>query len=124
MSPESIDKITQYLDKLASKLGVGVQEAWPWFVRQQYVEAVTSVILFSIFSILAVIFLKRSVKIDFSDEATPTSKDILGIIFWVATAISIGISFGSMINVIMEVPDIFNVEYHALNDLIWKAKTQ
>ena len=138
MTPESIDKITQYLDKLASKLGIGVQEVWPWFVRQQYVEAITSIIFFSIFSILAVIFLKRSLKIHFSDGATPTPKDILGIVFCVATptpkdilgivfcvatTIFIIVAVVCMVEVLTEVPDIFNVEYNALNDLIGKAKT-
>ena len=33
-----ITQVTEYLDKVATKLGLGASEIWPWLIKQQYIE--------------------------------------------------------------------------------------
>ena len=39
---DKLQMVLNYLDKIAAKLNIGVQGIWPWFVKQQYVDAYVS----------------------------------------------------------------------------------
>ena len=47
--------VLAYLDKIAEKLNIGIDQVWPWFIRQQYIDAMVScisfVIIFCLFSV-------------------------------------------------------------------------
>lgn len=38
--------LLEYLDKIGHKLGVGVGEIWPWFIKQQYIQVCHTFIYF------------------------------------------------------------------------------
>lgn len=63
MNEENLQVILAYLDKIATKLNIGIHEIWPWFVKQQFVDAFTSLGFLLLTIIVAVIFLAITVKL-------------------------------------------------------------
>lgn len=52
------DKLDQYLGVLAEKAGVASDHFWPLFVKQQTIEAISSLLMFGIFAIVAFVLIK------------------------------------------------------------------
>ena len=119
MNPETIDKVTQYLDKISAKIGVGIGSIWPWLVKQQIVDAWYSfamfIISFLISSFLISIFFKNKKKWE-NDEC------------WILFVVGYSMTLSSLLSIVALVcwfkyfPAIFNPEYAALMDLINKIK--
>lgn len=63
MNEENLQVILAYLDKIASKLGIGIQQVWPWFIKQQYVDAFVSLGFFLTAIIAAVTCLLLTLKL-------------------------------------------------------------
>lgn len=63
MTNEQFSTLLEYLDKLGAKLGVGVNEIWPWFIKQQYVDAFVSLGFFLITTIIATTCLLTTLKL-------------------------------------------------------------
>lgn len=115
MNPETITLITEYLDKIGEKLGVGAAIIWPWFVRQQYLEALVPVIFLGTFAIAFICMLKECLRLE---KVEKPSEGIM-----VALCIFCGIgTLASFMVFCTEFFDIFNVEYWALKDLIFQVK--
>lgn len=47
MTNDQLSTLLDYLDKLGIKLGVGINEVWPWFIKQQYIEPCHVFMLFA-----------------------------------------------------------------------------
>lgn len=52
MDPNTISQITQYLDKLGDKLGIGTKMIWPWLVKQVYIDSALAWIPFLITAVI------------------------------------------------------------------------
>jgi hypothetical protein len=63
MNEENLQVILAYLDKIATKLGIGIQQVWPWFIKQQYVDAFVFLGFFLITIIIAATFLFTTLKL-------------------------------------------------------------
>jgi uncharacterized protein YxeA len=63
MNEENLQVILAYLDKITAKLGIGIQQVWPWFIKQQYVDAFVSLGFFLITIIIAAILLFTTFKL-------------------------------------------------------------
>lgn len=115
MNKEIVNSVLAKLDALAAKLGMTVEQIWPWLVRQQYVDAVYSLILFVFFLLIGCISYRFVRKIDWNEwDINIRGEQIFGIVGGIISFIGIIVSF---ILFLSEFPDIFNAEYWALKDL-------
>lgn len=117
METEQLQMVFDKLDQLSLKLGVAAEHIWPWFIRQQYVEAFLPLILMVIFfiaSIGLIILLNKVGKFDSCGEADNVITTVLMITAGLSTCITL-ISFTVTV---VEIGDVFNVEYAALRDII------
>lgn len=113
MEKEIINSVLAKLDALAVKMGMTVKQIWPWLVKQQYVDAFYSLILFlsfSLFGYISYYFIKR-VKWSFDF----TSAQGIGIALGIVSGVGI---ISSLFYFLGQFPDIFNAEYWALKDLL------
>lgn len=106
------------IDALAQKLGMTVEQIWPWMIRQQYTEAIWPAILFVIFFISALYVCRFIKKVNW-DEYKLSVEQVIGIIGGIIAVFGLVISFT---NFIAEFSDIFNPEYWALKDLMRMIK--
>lgn len=130
-----VDKVTAYLDTVAAKLGVAAGKVWPWLVKQQILEGISTGLLTLVGLVGCVVCIKGMVKWYSSstirrrnedwDDANDRENQVLlhrvlytciGIIFALMLLIA-GLEF---MNVGMW--KLFNPEYHALMDLIKAVK--
>jgi len=108
-----IDQITQYLDKIAMKLGLRAAEIWPWLIKQQYIEPIP----FYVCGFLGVVTSYFAIKKANAMEEAGADGDntfvvfIAGIILAIVGTVLIGV--GSH-----EVWQLLNVEYAAMKDLL------
>lgn len=118
MNQESISEILQYLDKVAVKLGVGVDYLWPLFVKQQYIEAYYCAGLFVIFAIIFVPLMTFTVRHWDPSSGYSIYDNDQEFIFAMACAISSTSVVVGLIMFLSEFIDIFNPEYAAIKDII------
>jgi len=112
------NEVLTKIDTLAQKIGVTIEQLWPWMVKQQYVEAFYVLAIFVIFSITLFSTCRFIKKVKWNDYEI-TIEQIIGVTF----GILIGIGFCvSGISLISEFGDIFNPEYWALKDLMRMIK--
>ena len=124
--------ILNYFDQLAIKLGVGIEHIWPWFIKQQYIEAFYSITLFVIISIVFGFYIKYFIQHwDRQPLNTDTNKVpysvcksehepliviggvVLGFLFLISL-------FVSLCNAI----DLFNPKYAAFKDIVEMTKAK
>ena len=119
MNQESLEMLFQYLDKLGEKIGVAGQHIWPWFLKQQYIDAFASLVLL-LFTITTFLFLwySKIKKINW-DDVNEENKNFHIIILTILNSFLLLIAFITFLNAF---PDIFNPEYHALLDLFDEIK--
>lgn len=121
MDEKQIDMITNYLDKIGEKIGVGANTIWPWLVKQQYVHAIMSTIWLCLFWGIGLWICKM-----WSDKWVvhyKENKDIpaLHALHVMRVIFTIIFSIGMMFSVsffMHEFFDIFNPQYWALKDLL------
>lgn len=120
MSKE-IDQITLYLDKLAQKLGVGAEHIWPWFIKQQYVDAFALFALMTILIGYGVCALKayNRVELAYSEEKIKYNQKEFWSGFWAITGV-ITLVVGIIVSIFatIEVAELFNIEYSAMKDFV------
>jgi len=111
-----VDKVMAQLDKLAIKLGLTVEQIWPWMVKQQYVGAISSLVSFLMFSIAGYLIYRHLKEVIVEQEIDEMT---FGQMAWIAMSIAIGIGlFISSIYFCCTFSIIFNAEYWALKDLM------
>lgn len=121
MNKESTELILQHLDKLGEKLGVAADKIWPWFIKQVYVEAAVSTVAFLIVCAITYFFFKFLFKHWAPDRDSKiysiTRSNHESAYFFMGALLSIPITL-LFFYFIYDVPKIFNIEYHALVNLI------
>ena len=128
LKPEQLQQVLDYLDKIATKLGVGVEHIWPWFIRQQYVDAIVSAVALIFFSTIAFTLLAITLKYWRKEYRYDDDNKIIKEYsiyhanhegFWVVGNIIAGIvMLATFVLFGLEFFDIFNPEYHAFKDIL------
>jgi hypothetical protein len=129
-----IEKITEYLDKIAAKLGVGVEHVWPWFVKEQYVEVIIPAFFFIFFSTIGLFMFRymathwdpyKNLRHSGSNYTIDTYSihDKEHEVGWfIVLAFVCFCALFAMLNFMIELSGIFNPEYHALKALMETIK--
>jgi len=118
MDKESTQLILDHLDKVAAKLGTTVEHVWPWFVRQQYIDAFYYLFISAFIWAVCFVGLRFCLK-HWNPESGYSIYEKDHEVPW-----CFGIAITSIIAAIFlvvglfEFPDIFNPELHALRDII------
>jgi len=127
MDKEAIELIISKLDIIGEKIGTGVETIWPWFIRQQYVEALMGIVTLMVSSFIfyrLIKFVKKHWSCDPDSKYEGYSIRLNDHeTIWITILINYGIvytvfTFGS----ISSIMDILNVEYHAFNSLLSHLK--
>lgn len=112
--------LLEYLDKIGHKLGVGVGEIWPWFIKQQYIQACHSFIYFIITLIISC-FVAKFVRIHWNPDndkiysvVGSKHKDQCIFIFCVLCSANV-LLFAGFVDSFM---DVFNPQYAAFKDIV------
>jgi hypothetical protein len=120
--------IDLYIEKLAASMGVATDYIFPLLVRQQYIDAILWLCIFIITTVPCILTWAYAIKHWHPQKGDSLYKgyDIYlenheglwaGILF---TTTAITVIAGAMC--ISETPDIFNPEYHAMSELLYKIK--
>ena len=125
MNQATVTQITEYLDKVAAKLGVGAQEIWPWFIKQQWVETLqllTPSIPVLLFGVWIASKLKKVAR-EYDDKTiTKSEKDTLEILYGFAAIVFLAAGGILLIMGVKEGFDLLNIEYAAFQDLVGMVK--
>ncbi len=121
MTTEYLQMMFDKLDALSIKLGIAVEHIWPWFIKQQYIEAFYPLTLMIIFLI---IFMYSFMKLSKMEGVKKTSEidEMFYIVLLVLSILSAFAVFCSFIITLNEIGDVFNVEYAALKAIIHLIK--
>lgn len=129
---KELQTILNYLDKIAEKLNIGIEQIWPWFIQQQYVDAAVScvalIFICCMFGISMRLTLKywrkdwpkydeEGKKIEGYDGYSIYRSDHEGLFYILngVLAVLLVIAGGYFVN---EFFDIFNVKYCAFKDIL------
>lgn len=110
------DKMAEFLEKLAVKLGTTAEHLWGVLVKQAHIEGVTSVIIWSIWGII-VVFLAMFFALVHTD--TDDEKNTLWGI-WISIFVVSFVIFASCISTI--IGQFNNPEYWALTEVLNNIK--
>ena len=118
---KELQMVFNYLDAIAAKLGIGAESIWPWFVKQQYIEAAYSSVWLVVMATAAYTTVRFALKHwdhRKTNEGYSISRSghepiwvILSSAFGFGLLTSLGIFAGKFV-------DIFNPQYAALQDII------
>jgi len=126
MDKESIQLILQHLDKLGEKLGVGVENVWPWFIRQVYLNSILSalVMLVSVGSLLGYcIFISRHWGSRDHDDNEYSISDSRHEPPWITGLFVLGtITIVCVVCFLDSGFDFLNPEYHAFKSILETVK--
>ena len=111
------NEVLAKLDILAQKIGVTIEQIWPWLVRQQYVEAIYYSVLAILGIIVSSIILITTIK--YWEKIFANDCEV-GCV--VGNVLFIGFTFVFVIIATSAIPKIFNPEYWALKDLMGMIK--
>ena len=118
MEEKTMQVAFDYLDKLGAKMGLTAQQIWPWFIRQQYIEAIISSIVLVLLT-STFFFLIRFAYNHWEPKTGYSIDELNHEPFWIISGFCIGFSMiVAHIYFWTEFPDIFNVEYAALKDIL------
>ena len=113
MDQEIVREAMDKLDALASKVGMTVEKLWPYFVRQQVLEAATVLVATAVFWVAAAVvmgkrvWIKEQIDIDDGREVPIViGCVVLGLICVVLSIVAISM-----------LPMLFNPEYYAVMDI-------
>jgi hypothetical protein len=115
------EKLTQYIEVLAQKLGVAAEHLYGVLVRQAKVEGIIGLILYGVL-IPALLFVSYKVvsmaikKWDDIYEADLEMPTILGIIFLLA--ITVIITICGFMDIPGDIGRLINPEYYAIKELL------
>jgi Na+(H+)/acetate symporter ActP len=118
----NLESALEYLDKIARKLGISVEKLWPYFIREEIVQSITSVVVLIAFCIpfyytmLMVLNCKWEGMNSTTDEKPEQAvKEVLLIVAAIILAIFV---FFSAINFLFNFFDIFNPTYSAIERIV------
>lgn len=121
-----VTQIWESLDKIASKIGMTVEQLWPYLVKQVYNEAMLGAIAIFVFACISIFILLKYGELRFSkwSEMIPDSKqNLIKDSAKTCTIIPLIILGLFMVVFIFKVlPRFFNPEYFAFQDLMYMLK--
>lgn len=112
MTNESVALVVNKLEALAQSIGVGVQEIFPYFVKQQYIDSLSSLLPFIVLLIVLPLFTHFQRKTDWS-----VSESLDQALTMVFGMLSIGLTVGTLVT-IDSLLKFLNPEYHAIREII------
>jgi ABC-type polysaccharide/polyol phosphate export permease len=123
MNNKVFEKVTEYIDAIAAKLGVAAEHVYGVLVRQQVAEGITDIVTGVIILVLvitgALIFSKK-IKVRFiEDEFDAFILFIGGLLFLVLFVAPIGYSIE---NISDGIKHIVNPEYYAIKEILRAIK--
>jgi small-conductance mechanosensitive channel len=123
MKEKVFDKVTQYIDALAAKLGVAAEHVYGVLVRQQVAEGIVDIVVGTLVLavlIFALIVLIKKVELPhIVDEF-----DLLGYVFVAAISLLIiGLPGGYAVSEISDgIKHVINPEYYAIREILDAVK--
>jgi len=117
---KELQMVTDYLDKVAAKIGAGAESLWPYLIKQQYIEAVRTTIVFILVAIASIFITKilsgYITKCEGYDSDEKKFLMCTGIIVcWILSVIL-------MISFFIDFPRFINPEYYAIMDILGQVK--
>lgn len=116
------NKLDGYIEVLAAKLGVAVDHFWPIFVRQQFVEGLTIVVILIVLLSAGVFLLSMGVANTRDINRKGKEKDYLlakGIIGWAGGLLCmLAFAGGLSSSGVESISKIANPEYYAVQALV------
>ncbi|RLI63011.1 MAG: hypothetical protein DRO67_06420 [Candidatus Asgardarchaeum californiense] len=122
MDETNMQMALDYIDKIAEKLGTTASNVWPWFVRQQIIDAITSAIFLvvSLSCFLSVLrFMALHWRLDTGYSICHNDHEPVWVLLGAFLLI---ISVVSIISGLCEIPAVFNPEYAAVKDIMSMIK--
>ena len=108
---------TELLEKLAQSLGMTVEKIFPYYVKQQVVEAYTYISISLAFFLIGVILFTMGYC--WGQKHKWDEEHILDYIFAVGGGIVlVGGTIATAVNTHIGIPKILNPEYHAIHQII------
>lgn len=112
MKEELAVKVSEVIDVISAKLGVGVEYFWPIFVRQQSLRAIIAIVGF----VFSCVLLSCSAYLFYwADKKGREGIVFISIVFGVISLIAF---CGLGVEAIMSFPRILNPEYYALQSIM------
>lgn len=121
MEKEIQEKVFEYIDALAAKVGVASEQLFKTLVKQQLIEGITGMAMYLVFLLIAIVFIKvglrwfskRDKNFDVDKDFHPSyflfiSAGVILIIWTLAFALD----FKDTLTQVM------NPEYHAIQDIL------
>ena len=113
MKEKIYEKATEYIETLASSLGVAAEHVYGILVRQQVAEGVTTLIMFGvIYLILGIILVVSAKKSDFTYDCLANYIAVIAVILMVFAAVIGLLTLGGAIMKVM------NPEYYAIKEIM------
>jgi len=118
------DKMDQYFQALADKAGVATDHFWPIFVKQQYIEGISLLVLLMIGFIACVLLFRMGINhvenFDSRNYPKSTPKVLIG--FIAGTILSAIVFIGFATEGSATIGKIINPEYYAVQSLVQMVK--
>lgn len=118
VAKEIVNKGFTLLEQIAAKIGVTVEYLWPFMVKEQTVQWLTSIMMFIVCAVLSTFVIKHidteALRYNYDGDKDKTAQIFL-VIIGAILAIMTAVGF---VDMWVATPGLLNPEYHALKDLI------
>lgn len=124
MNEKVIENVTEYIDVMAAKLGVAAEHVYEVLVRQQFIDGITYLVMFSLFLLLTIFLGFATVRFfKLGEETDDRDKQelfaFITVCFGIATLILLFIAgFCLLFNVPGAVKQLINPEYYAIKEIL------
>ncbi len=113
MKEKVYEKATEYIETLASSLGVAAEHVYGILVRQQVAEGVTTLIMFGVvYLVLGIVVGVAVKKSDFDYECIANYVAVIGCIVLIFVSVFAFVDVGDAIMKVM------NPEYYAIKEIM------
>ena len=116
---EIITRGFNLLEAVCEKIGVTIDYLWPYFIRQQIVEAIVPLLFLVVGIVLAIVCYKQLMSQDIFKNYDLTAKGGIWIALSIATFICL---FISAVEFATNLSGLLNPQYSAIQDLVKMVK--
>lgn len=123
MNEKALDKVMQYIDALAAKLGVAAEHVYGVLVRQQLAEGITHTAILTVSFIVSlvtfvIIFRALANYVGYNDEPCVIGLTITGFSTFVLFAANFVLFAANVILLPGYIMHIINPEYYAIREIL------
>lgn len=125
MKEQAFQKVTEYIDAMAVKLGVAAEHVYEILVRQQYVEGITVLIGCLLFVVVSLFIARKTTELTSVKREERKGKYVSEIsedLALVAYVLSWTVFFIALLVSVFAVPDciaqFINPEYYAIKEIL------